>query len=887
MSDFPELSARLQAILQQEAEGPSTLNSEQRQQIAAIFAEAADEDRLELSAVVQRALDEQPGHLPALYARATAEELEEEKEPAGNLYLQIAQSLASQKDWEGVLAVATQAMPVSGDHRLVRLVRRAGEKGSLDISAAMQVALEECADSPDLLWEQSREADERGDTEEGLKLALAALEGYVGLKEPEHAEDPLLRSLEASDVATYERLLAVMRRMAAAGQLDLLGTAFELAEDKLFELGMADDLSEALVYILEKRPELTELRKLYAEAIIRPLGAHEALYQVAAETGLDNPAVPVEDALAAFNEAAAFSPGAYVSHRSWGVGLITRNEDGELQIDFEEKPQHKMALHMAKSVLLPLSRDSLQVQRATDLEGLKKEADDNPANIVYRLMMESGGEIVTPDIKMRLTPWLVREEGWSTWWRKARKAIEEDRRIDSSQAFRHLYREAQRGGEPEVPLLNLDPRKGIKGAISMIHKLLSQHPQTNERAKMHYGRTLRDWLKDTHKLEDWVRALPLMARWYPEREAEWLTEAEKALTSVPLTLAGEEPDQMVLLELGLKSRAWKDAAFSALSSRFDAVKEKGLQVLGERAHDTLWEDFTDLLTTAGHYQQKMAVVDMILNKELTRDDLGDDESPVDPWVLLHAALSVVASKSAHAGRGTANRLLKANSSLAEALKGRELTEEMNELFNTFRRRPVEGEVQLPIDAMLQAVGQPQLAQGILRMNQPEPEEDAKPPELDPRLTLMTRQTLETQTERLREMEHQLAVEIPQEIAKARALGDLSENAEYHAARERQGITKALYDNLLAQMETALAIEDVHRAPGVAGVGKQLRLRNADTGEELSVWLLGEGDTQYGHEVVSYKAPLGQALVGKRVGDVLQVGEDGPKQEILAIEDRMP
>ncbi|MEN6549775.1 MAG: GreA/GreB family elongation factor [Armatimonadia bacterium] len=886
MSDFPELSARLQALLQQETEAPSTLSAEQRQQITAIFAEACEDDRLELAAVVQRALDEQPGHLLALYARATAEELAEEKESAGNLYLQIVQALASQKDWEGVLAVAVQAMPMSGDYRLVRLVRRAGEKGNLDITVAMQVAQEECADSPDLLWEQSREADERGDIDEGLKLALAALEGYVGLKEPEHAEDPLLRALEANDVATYERLLAVMRRMAAAGQVELLSTAFELAEEKLFDLDMAEDLADALVYILEKRPELAELRKLYARAIIKPLGGYDALQQVAAETGLDNPAVPIEDALAAFQEAAAFSPGAYVSHRSWGVGRITRHEDDELTIDFEEKPQHKMAAQMAKSVLLPLSRDSLQVQRATGLDALKREADDNPANIVYRLMMESGGEIVTPDIKMRLTPWLVREEGWSTWWRKARKAIEEDRRIDSSQAFRHLYREAQRGGEPEVPLLNLDPRKGIKGAISMIHKLLSQHPQTNERAKMHYGRTLRDWLKDTHKLEDWVRALPLMERWYPEREAEWLVEAEKALPSVPLTLAGEEPDQMVLLELGLKSRAWKDAAFSALSSRFDSVKEKGLQVLGERARDTLWEDFTDLLTTAGHYQQKMAVAEMILNKELTRDDTGD-ELPIDPWILLHATLSVVASKSAHAGRGMANRLLKAAGPLVEALKGRELSEEMNEIFNTFRRRPLEGEVQLAVEALLQAVEKAELAHDILRIHQPYQEDEAKPPELDPRLTLMTRQTLETQTERMREMEHQLAVEIPQEIAKARALGDLSENAEYHAARERQGITKALYDNLLAQMETALAIEDVHRAPGVAGVGKEVRLREVESGEEQSVWVLGEGDTQYGHDVVSYKAPLGQALVGKKVGDVAQVGEDGPQYEVLAIEEKMP
>jgi transcription elongation factor GreA len=881
-----ELSDRLRDMLATQT-GDFTLSSEDRSNIAQLFAEAGQDEQLVLAALVQRVLQEHPGHLQAQYARATAEELVGEHESAGNQYLQLAQALLSQKDWEGVLDLALHAMPLTGDYRLVRLVRRAGEKGEIDITAALQCAREECTDSPDLLLEASQEADARSDREEGTKLALASLERYVEIKEPEKAEDPLLRVLEAQDHITMEHLLSVLRRMATAGQLDLLTTAFELAEDKLFELGMANELAETLADILERKPELTQFRALYARAATQHQGDNETIRALIKETGLDNPDVPIEDALAGFREAAAYSPGAYVSHRSWGVGTITRNENDELTIDFEEKPHHKMALAMAKQVLLPLPKESLQVQRYLDLDGLKRQAEAKPGEIVFRLLMESGGEIVTPDIKMRLTSWLIPEEKWSTWWKKARKAVEEDPRIDTSQAFRHLYRETLRGGEADVPMLSLDPRKGVKGAMSLIHKLLAQHPQMNDRAKMAYGSILRKMLDATSKSDDKVRALPLLAKWYPEREAEWLKEAEDALPKTSLTFAGEEEDQQILLELGLKTRAWKDAAFAALASRFDPVRERGLEVLGERAGEGLWDDFEDLLLGSGHFQEKMAVAEMIIQSQLTRDDVTD-ELPLNPWFLFYAALSVAGSKAAHAGRGASNRFLRVNGPLTAWLKNAELTEEFNSLLDHFRRRPIEGEIQLHIQALLQEVGQPQLSMQILRMNIVLPEEEQKPPELDPRVTLMTRATLRANVDRLREMEHLLAVEIPDEIAKARALGDLSENAEYHAARERQGITKALHDNLQATMETAFAIEDIHRAEGIAGVGKIIKLHNPVSGEDSQVWLLGEGDSQYGEGVISYKAPLGQSLVGKHVGDVIELpGLEGQEVEIVSIEEKLP
>jgi transcription elongation factor GreA len=882
-----ELSDRLHDILRASPEAAHSLSADERRQLTELISDVAGEELLELAAVIDRVLQEQAGHQQALFARALVEEQAGHAETAGNLYLQLAQHAVTVRDWDAVLDLSVRAMPLTGDYRLLRLVRRVQERG-LDVADALALAYEECSDSPDLLWEQSQEADAQGDTERGLQLALAALEGYVAVKEPEHAEDPLLRVLEAPDRATYEHLLRVLRRMANAGQNELVATALELAEERFFELDMAAPLAEALTYILERRPELNRFRALYAEAIARPIPHRDQLDEAIAESGLANPDVPIEDALIAFRDLAAFSPGAYVMHRSWGVGLIKRKEDDDIYVDFADKPAHKMALGPARQVLTPLPHDSLQVQRATDLEGLQRAAKESPADIVCRLIMESGGEIITADIKLRLTPWLIGEAQWGAWWRHARKALEEDPRVDCSQAFRHLYREAREAGEMDVPLLPLDKRKGIKGAVSYLNKLLGQHPDLSDRARLNYGATLRQWLGETHKMEEWIRALPLVMRWYPEREAEWLAAAERAMPSAPLTIANAEEDQLLLLDLGLKTRAWKEAAFAGVASRFTSVCERALQALGERDQDTLWEDFEDLLQTPGHYQQKMALADMILRQELTRDDSAENGLAVSPWLLLHAALSVAASKAARAGHGTALRLLRPTGPLTSWLKQAPFDEQATELLDTFRRRPLAGEVQLQVQAFFAEIGQPQLSDEMLAMNIQGPEDDSRPPELDPRLTMMTRVTLEMQTERLREMERLLAVDIPQEIAKARALGDLSENAEYHAARERQGITKALYDNLLAQMETAMPIEDIHRPEGVAGVGKLLRLRNLETNQEQDVWILGEGDSQYGHEVVSYKAPLGRALVGKRVGDKVEMEMDGGGAfEVLSVTEKLP
>jgi transcription elongation factor GreA len=153
---------------------------------------------------------------------------------------------------------------------------------------------------------------------------------------------------------------------------------------------------------------------------------------------------------------------------------------------------------------------------------------------------------------------------------------------------------------------------------------------------------------------------------------------------------------------------------------------------------------------------------------------------------------------------------------------------------------------------------------------------------------MTRQTHQQKVSRLEQLQRELATDIPRMIAAARELGDLSENADYHAARERQGLAAAEVRALEALLERARLIEDLDITAEDVSVGTEVELRQPD-GERRRVWILGQDDNYHGDNVINYRAGLGQSLVGHQIGDTVEVrGETGMETfEILSIVPRLP
>lgn len=128
-----------------------------------------------------------------------------------------------------------------------------------------------------------------------------------------------------------------------------------------------------------------------------------------------------------------------------------------------------------------------------------------------------------------------------------------------------------------------------------------------------------------------------------------------------------------------------------------------------------------------------------------------------------------------------------------------------------------------------------------------------------------------------ELKHLKAVERPaviKAIAEAREHGDLSENAEYHAARERQSFIEGRVMELEDKISRAEVI-DVSRLSGeVIKFGATVTLADEDTDEEITYQIVGQDESDIKQGLLSIGSPLARALIGKHVGDSVEVSTPG-------------
>jgi transcription elongation factor GreA len=116
-------------------------------------------------------------------------------------------------------------------------------------------------------------------------------------------------------------------------------------------------------------------------------------------------------------------------------------------------------------------------------------------------------------------------------------------------------------------------------------------------------------------------------------------------------------------------------------------------------------------------------------------------------------------------------------------------------------------------------------------------------------------------------------EVIRAIAEAREHGDLSENAEYHAARERQSFVEGRIKELEAMIGRSEII-DVSRLSGAVKFGATVVLLDEDTAEEKTYQIVGEAEASIEQGLLNLNAPLARALIGKEPGDSVEVRTPG-------------
>ena len=138
---------------------------------------------------------------------------------------------------------------------------------------------------------------------------------------------------------------------------------------------------------------------------------------------------------------------------------------------------------------------------------------------------------------------------------------------------------------------------------------------------------------------------------------------------------------------------------------------------------------------------------------------------------------------------------------------------------------------------------------------------------------MTRGGYQTLEQELGELKSKERPAIIRQIAEAREHGDLSENAEYHAAREKQGFIEGRIKELESILSRAEVI-DPSRLSGSVKFGAIVHLVDEDTEEERTYQIVGEAEADIENGRLNMRAPLARALIGKDEGDSVEVTTPG-------------
>ena len=129
------------------------------------------------------------------------------------------------------------------------------------------------------------------------------------------------------------------------------------------------------------------------------------------------------------------------------------------------------------------------------------------------------------------------------------------------------------------------------------------------------------------------------------------------------------------------------------------------------------------------------------------------------------------------------------------------------------------------------------------------------------------------------LEYELRNELPREILKARLHGDLSENAEYHAAKERQGLVNARLGQLQKRLADFSMIDMTKIPHDRVGLGSRVVVLDIRSSTEITYYLVTSEEADAPQGKISTASPIGKSLLGKEVGDTVKMMAPGGTKEL--------
>ncbi len=571
-------------------------------------------------------------------------------------------------------------------------------------------------------------------------------------------------------------------------------------------------------------------------------------------------------------------PGAYTQHKSWGFGRVSgwNLDANQILIDFGPKKAHPMQLQYAGDNLKVVPAEHPLARKATDLAAFKKEATEDPATVVRSILQHSDHHRATPtQIASLLTPDVFAGESeFKRWWEAAKKALKKDGKFIIP---------AKKTDFVELREETLDQNAAILARFATARQLKTQLAVLDEVSKnIEDFKAKPDGLVDV--LVEAGKSAVRNQRLDIDAAFELLVTRDEIVNTTGVTLPPDAPLLTTLMRdeenrLGeiignLPAAKQRFALFqmpAALGD--DKWAPRALSLLPQTHNARVVGEVARLFDSQGRAEEMRTYLDrsirdysvtcemlLWLCKEREDEKYADFAAPR----LFKAILSALERDSlSDIKRSTRlHDLLSSDRTLITELLKNADTAELRSAARALLATPA-----------LEELDKRSLMARLMKLH----------PELQNLLTGGGEEKAANLTvswssleKRKLELDDLVNKQIPkniEEIQIAREYGDLRENFEFKAAKEMQAVLARRRSELERDLDRARGTNFENPDTNLVSIGTVVTLKDEGTGKPETYTILGAWDGDPEKNILSYLTTIGQAILGHKVGEVVELPEE--------------
>lgn len=575
----------------------------------------------------------------------------------------------------------------------------------------------------------------------------------------------------------------------------------------------------------------------------------------------------------------AMEPGAYCVHRSWGFGQIKSYNaaDNKLIIDFEDdKEGHPMDPAFCVDKLDILAESNILVRKRTEPELIEEMIKKRPADLIVEVLSQFPDNTASPTEIEGLLARLIGLTKFKKWWTATKKVLVKDPRIATPARKTDPYYLREEPLKPEQEILeDFYMIKQPKKKILLAEKLyqISDNVKEIESDLHNIFESLTTAVKEARQLNQaerlhgvWVRN-DLARHLHEDPESIEPTSKSLILETESLNdLAANIPNGYHKRFLDLLSRVypdeWKTVILDILRNSQGKMTNEAINFLNEKECSDLVSD--SLKKWLDEQNLKGPVLYWILKNRNSKKYAKLIEGLIGTR-LLSAVLYAIDYEALQA---TGNRRIQ----LADLLSDdQELISDMLEDANDEIARDLAQS--LLLNQGFEDLTKKSLLARFIRhfpkiQNLVSGDSESETEEL-----IVSQKSLDARKAEYEELINKKIPENKEAIATAREHGDLKENSEYKMARQDQETLMARKAQLEGDFNRARVTDFTEVSVDRIGVGSIVELTQGDSNEIQEFAILGAWDSQPESNILSYKTPLGQSLLGKSTGEVAQTEID--------------